>query len=172
MTRSGHLCGPITDARQREADPYGLITCPSGSTEQRSRRANGGRPFMETAIWAFLMGALTGLILWGCSKFAISAARGVERRTALGLLSGIAIGAGIVLFVQDFLMPFGTLGTAFVLAVIGSAKATKSIMGRRSSFMNPPRGESRSSIRNMTALTIAAVMTAGRRVRSGSSLLA
>ncbi|MBR0695959.1 hypothetical protein [Bradyrhizobium lablabi] len=75
---------------------------------------------METAIWAFVMGGLVGLILWGFSKFAISAARGVERRTALGLLSGIAIGAGIVLFVQDFLMPFDTLGTGFVLAVIGS----------------------------------------------------
>ncbi|KGT72848.1 hypothetical protein MA20_47920 [Bradyrhizobium japonicum] len=76
---------------------------------------------METAIWAFLMGAVAGTILWGCWKFAISAARGVERRTALGLLSGIAIGAGIVLFVQDFLvMPFDTLGTGFVLAVIGA----------------------------------------------------
>jgi hypothetical protein len=74
---------------------------------------------METAIATFFMGAVAGLILWGCSKFAISAGRGVERRTALGLLSGVAIGAGIVLLVKDSL-PFDTLGTGFVLAVIGS----------------------------------------------------
>jgi hypothetical protein len=64
-------------------------------------------------IWA-------GFVLWGLAEMVLAEAKGNHKHTSpvLCLVVGVALGAGAILFFKRQVLPYDTLGLAFVLLIV------------------------------------------------------